>query len=78
MSTCRAFYMHAWCPHEYQSHGGCSVLAWDAGVLGENLKLPESITKHVGGFFFINGATLLICILFFYAILAYIRYKRLM
>lgn len=47
-------------------------------MLGENLKLPESITKHVGGFFVINGATLLVCILFFYAILAYIRYKRLM
>ncbi|KAK9835541.1 hypothetical protein WJX74_002638 [Apatococcus lobatus] len=57
-----------------------SIALWGlvAGVLGENLKLPESITKHVGGFFVINGATLLICILFFYAILAYIRYKRLM
>ncbi|KAK9811417.1 hypothetical protein WJX72_003689 [[Myrmecia] bisecta] len=49
-----------------------------AGILGENLTIPEKIRLGNKGFWVVNGMSLLICIGIFYAIIAYIRRKRLM
>lgn len=49
-----------------------------AGILGENLVLPDTITKNLAGFLLVNFTTLSICFLVFAGILLYIRYRRLM
>ncbi len=49
-----------------------------AGILGENLVLPPGITQTVWNFAVVNGFTLLFCMACFCAIMAYIRWQRLM
>ena len=49
-----------------------------AGILGENLIIPERITKDVTGFVVVNLTTLGVCLLFFTGLMVYIRYRRLM
>lgn len=49
-----------------------------AGILGENLILPESITNNVRQFWAVNGITLIVCVLFFLGIVGYIRWRRLL
>lgn len=49
-----------------------------AGILGENLTLPGSITKDVRQFWEVNGITLIICVLCFLGIVGYIRWRRLL
>lgn len=49
-----------------------------AGILGENLILPPSITQTVLNFAVVNGVTLAFCLLVFASIMGYIRYRRLM
>lgn len=49
-----------------------------AGILGENLILPKTITKTLSGFVLVNLSTLAVCFLVFASILLYIRYRRLM
>ena len=39
-----------------------------AGILGENVIIPEGITKSVRGFWAVNGITALVCILVFYGV----------
>jgi hypothetical protein len=48
-----------------------------AGILGENLVLPESITGSVEKFYVLNCLAFVLCFGFFYLILLYMRYKRL-
>ena len=48
-----------------------------AGILGENLVLPESITGSVEKFYVLNFMAFVLCFGFFYLILLYMRYKRL-
>ena len=50
----------------------------DAGVLGENLIIPTSITQTVGEFEMVNLGTLAFCLFVFFAILGYIRFRRLL
>ena len=49
-----------------------------AGILGENLILPDSITNDVRQFWEVNGITLVICLLSFLGIMGYIRWRRLL
>lgn len=49
-----------------------------AGILGENLKLPDSITQTILEFFYVNVGTLVFCLVVFASILLYIRLKRLL
>ena len=57
---------------------GCLYCLWSAGILGENLILPSSITNDVRQFWEVNGITLIVCLLSFLAILGYIRWRRLL
>ena len=66
--------MHA--RHRLQIADGAFALF--AGILGENLTIPSWMTKSVKGFWGVNSAALLFCIVVFYGIMTYIRYKRLM
>ncbi len=50
----------------------------DAGILGENLILPHTITNNVRQFWEVNGITLIVCMLCFAAIMGYIRWRRLL
>ena len=49
-----------------------------AAVLGENVIIPPGITQSTRGFWGVNGAAALVCIIVFAGILKFIRYKRLM
>lgn len=49
-----------------------------AGILGENLIIPDFLTQKVSGFWLLNGVCLVACIGAFYALLGYIKYKRLL
>ena len=49
-----------------------------AGILGENLILPSAITNDVRQFWEVNGITLIVCLLSFLGIMAYIRWRRLL
>ena len=49
-----------------------------AGILGENLIIPETITKSVAEFELVNLGTLGFCLLVFISIMAYIRFRRLL
>ncbi|KAK9813533.1 hypothetical protein WJX73_005543 [Symbiochloris irregularis] len=55
-----------------------AIFSLVGGVLGENLILPSSITQTVRDFFLVNLGTLGFCLLVFIAIMAYIRFRRLM
>ncbi|KAL6774516.1 MRS6 [Auxenochlorella protothecoides x Auxenochlorella symbiontica] len=48
-----------------------------AGILGENLVIPPQLTRDVLRFYVLNGVAALLCCSFFYAILRYMRYRRL-
>jgi Mg2+ and Co2+ transporter CorA len=48
-----------------------------AGVLGENLIIPEQITGSVSQFFGVNIAATVFCCLIFYVITLYMRYTKL-
>ena len=39
-----------------------------AGILGENVIIPEGITKSVRGFWAVNGITAFVCVLVFYGV----------
>ena len=56
----------------------CVTCLMLAGILGENLTLPGSITKDVRQFWEVNGITLIICVLCFLGIVGYIRWRRLL
>lgn len=49
-----------------------------AGILGENLVIPEAITKNLMGFISVNTITFAVCLLCFVGIMAYIRWRRLL
>ncbi len=49
-----------------------------AAVLGENVIIPPGITQSTRGFWGVNGAAALVCIIVFAGLLKYIRYKQLM
>lgn len=49
-----------------------------AGILGENLIIPPAITKDISGFVLVNVITLIISLLIFGGVMAYIRFRRLM
>ena len=48
-----------------------------AGILGENLVIPEQITGAVFSFYTVNAVAAGCCLLIFYLILLYMRYRRL-
>ena len=48
-----------------------------AGILGENLIIPEQITGSVDQFYGVNIAAGTICLSVFYAIMLYMRYTKL-
>lgn len=48
-----------------------------AGILGENLVIPEFLHQSVKGFWVLNGAALLTVISLFFAIVAYMRHRKL-
>ena len=49
-----------------------------AGVLGENVPIPESITKTERSFWMTNGITLCVVIMVFFFLQIYLRWKRLL
>jgi hypothetical protein len=49
-----------------------------AGILGENLIIPEAITKNLMGFISVNTITFAVCLFCFVGIMAYIRWRRLL
>ena len=51
---------------------------WGAGILGENLIIPPTITKSVFEFGLVNLVTLAICIACVMGIILYVKAKRLM
>ena len=51
---------------------------YSAGILGENLIIPPAITKDISGFVLVNVITLIISLLIFGGVMAYIRFRRLM
>jgi Mg2+ and Co2+ transporter CorA len=48
-----------------------------AGVLGENLVIPEQITGAVSQFYVVNAVATLCCVTVFYSIFYYMKYRRL-
>lgn len=49
-----------------------------AGVLGENLIIPEFLADAVSKFWILNGSVLAFCFLVFYLIVLCLKQKRLM
>lgn len=49
-----------------------------AGVLGENVPIPQGITKTGRAFWATNGVTMCIVIVVFFLLQAYLRWKRLL
>lgn len=49
-----------------------------AGVLGENVPIPEGITKTERAFWLTNGLTMCIVVVVFILLQAYLRWKRLL
>ena len=49
-----------------------------AGILGENVLIPERITKSEFGFWLTNGITLCVVFLIFFMLQAYLRWRRLL
>jgi hypothetical protein len=49
-----------------------------AGVLGENLVVPEAITGSVRQFFGVNLAAALASVTIFAGLMCYLRYRRLL
>ncbi len=48
-----------------------------AGILGENLIIPEQITGSVSQFYGVNVVAAAVCLSVFYAIILYMRYTKL-
>lgn len=48
-----------------------------AGILGENLVIPEQITGSVSQFWGVNIVAAVVCTLIFYVIILYMRYSKL-
>lgn len=48
-----------------------------AGILGENLVIPDQITGSVSQFWTVNVVAGVACLLVFYAVVMYMRYRRL-
>jgi magnesium transporter len=57
---------------------GLGIWSLVAGILGENLVIPEPVTKTVGGFVAINVSAALAAAAAFAGIMGYIKYMRLM
>ena len=49
-----------------------------AGILGENLVIPEQITTSVTQFFGVNIIAGTVCLLTFYAIMLYMKLSKLL
>lgn len=48
-----------------------------AGILGENLVIPPFLTTSVSRFWVLNGCAFLMCLMFFYSIIMYMRWRKL-
>lgn len=48
-----------------------------AGILGENLVIPPFLTTSVGRFWALNGCAFLCCFVFFFSIISYMRWRKL-
>ncbi|KAL4458472.1 hypothetical protein ABPG75_013337 [Micractinium tetrahymenae] len=48
-----------------------------AGILGENLVIPPFLTTSVSRFWVLNACALLCCLTFFYSIIMYMRWRKL-
>ena len=47
-------------------------------VLGENVEIPHFMGENSPAFWYINGATLMVCVLVFLLIVGYCRNERLL
>ncbi len=45
--------------------------------MGENLVIPPFLTTSVDRFWVLNGCAFLMCLLFFYSIITYMRWRKL-
>jgi len=49
-----------------------------AGILGENLVIPERITGSVSQFFTVNAMAAILCMLTFYGLMVYMKITKLL
>jgi Mg2+ and Co2+ transporter CorA len=48
-----------------------------AGILGENLVIPQQITKSVSEFFGVNAIAAAVCLIVFYSLMLYMKLTKL-